>query len=96
LTSKDGLRQAFNLFDKDKSGSIDANELSAVLHTFSAHIPEKGSEDETKMIKEIMDNVDINQDGVIDFSEFTAMMEKIVTAEPEAKPTEAAEAEKKE
>lgn len=48
------------------------------------------------MIKEIMDNVDINQDGVIDFSEFTAMMEKIVTAEPEAKPTEAAEAEKKE
>jgi len=60
LVSKDSLKKAFNMFDKDKSGSIDANELAAVLHTFSAAIPEKGSEAESQMVKEIMETVDIN------------------------------------
>jgi Ca2+-binding EF-hand superfamily protein len=62
------------MFDADKSGSIDANELTAVLQTFSAAIPEKGSEAEAKMVKEIMETVDVNQDGVIDFEEFCGMM----------------------
>jgi len=46
------------------------------------------------MVKEIMENVDINKDGVIDFEEFCAMMEKIVTGDTAA-PAEG-EAEKKE
>lgn len=92
MMSKDNLKKAFNTFDKDKSGTIDANELAAVLHTFSTAIPAEGSQAEAAMVKEIMDNVDVNKDGVIDFEEFTTMMEKIVTAEPVA---EAAEGEAK-
>jgi len=82
------------MFDADKSGTIDANELTAVLQTFSGNIPEKGSEDESKMVKEIMENVDVNKDGVIDFEEFCGMMEKIVTGDT-AEAVEG-EAEKKE
>ena len=81
------------MFDKDKSGAIDANELSAVLQTFNAAIPKQGSEEEAKMVKEIMETVDINQDGVIDFEEFCTMMQKIVSTEApvEAKEPEAEE-----
>jgi Ca2+-binding EF-hand superfamily protein len=96
LTSKGSLKEAFTLFDKDKSGSIDANELAAVIRAFTDAIPNEGSNEEKKMISEIMETVDVNKDGVIDFDEFCAMMEKISTAEPEPAATTEAEAEKKE
>ena len=59
------LRTAFELFDKDKSGSITASEVKAILgqESSSDHVW-------TDIIKE----VDGNGDGQIEFEEFREMM----------------------
>jgi calcium-dependent protein kinase len=35
MISKERLREAFNMFDKDNSGYLDSSELTDVLKTFS-------------------------------------------------------------
>lgn len=68
LMSNANLKKAFSMFDKDKSGSIDANELTAVLQTFGGHVKAIGNAaEEEKMVANIMEKVDVNKDGVIDF-----------------------------
>ncbi|XWS60527.1 hypothetical protein CRYUN_Cryun07bG0043500 [Craigia yunnanensis] len=64
------VKEAFDLFDENKDGFIDAKELGNVL--FSLGFMEASEEDCKKMIKEYDDNLD----GRIDFNEFIKVMEK--------------------
>jgi len=66
LLTKENIEAAFKLFDADNSGTITAAELKATLgrnNTFNEGI-----------WSQIISEVDQNQDGVIDFNEFTDMM----------------------
>ena len=64
------LRDAFNFFDRDKSGSITLDELKKAFSSFKGY----KTRDFTKILKEI----DINNDSTIDFIEFQQMMKKII------------------
>ena len=61
------LREAFSLFDKDKSGTISARELGTVMRSLGQNPTEVELQD---MINE----VDANHNGVIDLPEFLTMM----------------------
>ena len=63
------MRAAFNLFDKDNSGTIEAAEIASVL----GHKIGKNEEIWNAIISE----VDVNGDGQIDFEEFKAMLLKL-------------------
>ena len=64
------LKDAFNFFDRDKSGSITLDELKKAFSSFKGY----KTRDFTKILKEI----DINNDSKIDFIEFQQMMRKII------------------
>lgn len=55
------------VFDKDDSGTIDMNELRAVL----TQIGETLSDEE---VQELFDAADINNDGNLDYEEFVKLM----------------------
>ncbi|KAK8246599.1 hypothetical protein HDK90DRAFT_500722 [Phyllosticta capitalensis] len=63
MDSEQELRQAFAVFDRDGTGTIDAGELSHVLKSLG----EKLSEAE---IEEIIRQADVDGDGMIDYNEF--------------------------
>lgn len=65
--NKEKLLQAFSVFDKDKSGKIEASELKAVIGS------ELKGVDEAIWVQMIKD-ADVNGDGQIDFEEFLKMM----------------------
>ena len=62
-------KEAFDMFDKDGSGTISVNEIVKIMKNFG--YPIKKSEAQ-KMISDIDDN----RDGEIDFEEFVTLMEK--------------------
>lgn len=64
--SKEKLKSAFKMFDKDNSGSISKEEIKETL----------GQLDE-KLVDEIIREVDENDDGEISFEEFERMMNKM-------------------
>jgi calcium-dependent protein kinase len=64
--SNEKLETAFNLFDKDNSGSISANEIREVLGV--------GKNIDEKIWNDIVLEVDGNGDGEISFTEFKTMM----------------------
>ena len=67
---KKEYQDAFEMFDKDKDGTISAKELANVMETL---VGQKPSMDEiTSMIKE----VDLNSDGKIKLGEFIQLMLK--------------------
>ena len=68
LLSKDNLKQAFEMFDKDKSGYIDIEEVKSTLG-----VGKNFSEDIWKFI---IDEIDQNKDGKISFDEFEYMMKQ--------------------
>ena len=70
LLTKENLQNAFNLFDKDKSGKICIEELRNVL---GADI-NISNEVWTQIISEI----DVNNDGEICYKEFAGMMNKLI------------------
>ena len=70
LISENKLRQAFNVFDKEKKGEISAKELKEVLDNDKNHHESLW----TNIIKEI----DSNGDGVISFEEFRNSMIKLL------------------
>ena len=63
--TKQNIAQAFEVFDKDGSGSISADELRAVLSQ-NQHIDDAIW---TQMVRQL----DSNGDGVIDMAEFEAL-----------------------
>ena len=61
------FREAFQAFDKDGSGSITAKELGTVMRSLGQNLNESE-------IKEIIDEVDEDKNGTIDFHEFLSLM----------------------
>ena len=65
--NEEKLKEAFNLFDADKSGKISRDEIEKVLKLGG----------NSKEINAIFTKHDTNQDGEIDFKEFLEMMKEI-------------------
>ena len=73
------FREAFQAFDKDGNGSITTKELGTVMRSLGQNL----SEGE---IKEVIDEVDEDKNGTIDFQEFLSLMArkmKIIDKEDE-------------
>ena len=66
LLSKDKLKAAFQLFDRDGSGAISAEEVKQILS--------RGQKIDERVWRDVIGEVDIDGNGEIDFSEFTQMM----------------------
>ena len=73
LSSRDdfasNLKSIFNRYDDDGSGEIDANELMEIMQSLGVSVTE---EEISAMVQEI----DADGSGTIDFGEFKAMVEK--------------------
>lgn len=79
LITDEKLQLAFNLFDSDGGGTIDSKEVKSTLTGFT---DEKGmTEEENKIWDELINEVDLDGNGEIDFYEFCHMMRKIVIIE---------------
>ena len=62
-------KEAFDMFDKDGSGTISVNEIVKIMKNFGYPIKK---EEAKKMVEEI----DVSGDGELDFDEFVTLMEK--------------------
>merc|ERR1719345_568446 len=60
-------REAFDLFDTDASGTIDAKELKVAMRAL-------GFEPKKEEIKKMVNDLDRDKDGTVDFGEFVDMM----------------------
>merc|ERR550537_969168 len=60
-------REAFDLFDTDGSGNIDAKELRVAMRAL-------GFEPKKEEIKKMINDIDRDGSGTIDFNEFLEMM----------------------
>ena len=63
----DEFKEAFSLFDKDGDGSITTEELGSVMRSIG-QIPTE------QKLQEMINEVDADGNGTIDFSEFLSMM----------------------
>lgn len=61
------LRDAFNLYDKDKNGKISASELHSVMKSL-------GEKCSLKDCRRMISSVDVDGDGCVNFDEFKKMM----------------------
>ncbi len=61
------IREAFNLFDTDGSGTIDPKELKAAMQSL-------GFEAKNQTIYQMIADIDKDGNGSIDFEEFLDMM----------------------
>eukprot|EP00656_Telonema_subtile_P009296 TRINITY_DN1436_c0_g2_i2.p2 TRINITY_DN1436_c0_g2~~TRINITY_DN1436_c0_g2_i2.p2 ORF type:complete len:170 (-),score=77.57 TRINITY_DN1436_c0_g2_i2:145-654(-) len=64
---KQEIREAFDLFDTDGSGAIDAKELKVAMRAL-------GFEPKKEEIKKMVNDLDRDGDGTVDFDEFVQMM----------------------
>ena len=73
---KQEIREAFDLFDTDGSGTIDAKELKVAMRAL-------GFEPKKEEIKKMIQDIDKDGSGTIDFNEFLEMMTaKMVRSHP--------------
>jgi len=63
----DELKQAFDVFDKDGDGTISGKELEIVMKALGEHI-------DRETIDLMIESVDTDKNGYIDFEEFRRMM----------------------
>ena len=63
------IRQTFDLFDKDQSGSIDAEELGEVFRSLGQHYTEAE-------LEEMIAEIDTDRSGSIEFGEFLHLMRR--------------------
>jgi len=68
------MKEAFQLFDKNGDGFISAKELGVLMRTLGRN----PTEDE---IMNIMNEIDVDHNGKLDFSEFTIMMRDKLSGE---------------
>ena len=64
---KQEIREAFDLFDTDGSGSIDAKELKVAMRAL-------GFEPKKEEVKKMISDVDTDGSGTIGFDDFMALM----------------------
>jgi calmodulin len=64
--SEDELRVAFRQFDRDGSGSIEADKLGNIMHTMERR-------DDKSQIDGIVSSIDTSGDGKISFDEFVKL-----------------------
>ena len=64
---KQEIREAFDLFDTDGSGTIDLKELKVAMRAL-------GFEPKKEEVKKLIAEIDKNGSGTIDFNEFLEMM----------------------
>ena len=70
------MRTAFDMFDTDKSGKIDNEEVIALLQGEDlANLVSKDT------IKNLVSEIDADGDGEIDFEEFMHMMKKAMVVD---------------
>jgi len=70
LISQQKLRAAFRLFDKDGNGSISSDEIKEALGI---------SDEDGDELRKLINDIDENGDGEIDFEEFCNMMQRLTT-----------------
>ncbi|CAG9323448.1 unnamed protein product [Blepharisma stoltei] len=73
------LKEAFSLFDKDGNGQITTRELGTVMRSIGQN-PTEGE------LQDIINEVDHNGNGTVDFPEFVTLMAKRMV--PSADPME--------
>ena len=61
------IKEAFNLFDTDKSGTIDVQEFKDALNNL-------GLDDNNGAFVQLLDNIDANKSGKVDFDEFVNLL----------------------
>ena len=70
LLDENSLKQSFQFFDKDGSGSVTADELKEALGV--------GKNISEAVWLEVINEVDENGDGMIDYDEFKMMMTSLI------------------
>ena len=68
------LKQAFDMFDKDKGGSISTKELGYTMRAMGMN-PTEGE------ILDLLNEFDSDSNGAIEFSEFCSMMQASIIKE---------------
>ncbi|KAL4787322.1 hypothetical protein BJX76DRAFT_318883 [Aspergillus varians] len=77
------FREVFAVFDKDGNGEITAQELGEVMRSL-------GQNPTDTELQDIVDELDVDRTGTIDFDEFLVMMSrKVKNSDPEAELREA-------
>ncbi|XP_045158035.2 neurocalcin-delta B-like [Mercenaria mercenaria] len=78
------IRWAFNVYDKDRSGTIDKREMRQIVKAVAdvSVLPAKDLENKespNKFADRLFDEIDVNGDGEITFEEFAAAAERNAT-----------------
>ena len=76
LLAPEKLKLAFQLFDKDKTGSIN---MAEVKETLTGGCDVAFDSEEERFWADIIDEVDLDGNGEIEQAEFSAMIKKIIT-----------------
>jgi Ca2+-binding EF-hand superfamily protein len=69
---KEKLKMSFEIFDLDKNGTIDQNEMKGILEAVYdiSGADRQGDNSPTTRVKNIMKQLDINNDGILNIDEF--------------------------
>lgn len=70
------IKRTFDMLDIDKDGNIDVEELERFISNQGMNIPQEE-------LQLLVEKIDTNQDGKIQFSEFEQIMEKMMDSEAE-------------
>ncbi|XP_069110890.1 uncharacterized protein [Argopecten irradians] len=70
------FKEAFSLFDKDGDGTITSKELGTVMRSLGQHPTESD-------LKDMINEVDTDGSGTIDFPEFLSMMVRTLKDSPD-------------
>ncbi|GAB9464120.1 hypothetical protein Gpo141_00001561 [Globisporangium polare] len=74
---KKELKEAFELFDAEKNGSIDYHELKVLMRALGFQVKKRE-------VLELVEEVDINRSGRVEFSDYMEIMRrKILARDPE-------------
>ena len=71
ILTENNLRMAFNVFDRDKNGGINQNELKYILGEYNSNAKEF-------LWRKMIEQIDLNRDGQISYEEFKKMMMDVI------------------